>query len=359
MDNISVGGRQRVVLQLALAGRQAGDEHSLLLYDCGFRNDDVDLNPGEVPVSLLRRRSGLDAGFAGLLARHVVRERITVVHAHGDTAAFYGCTAAVMVGNDHPRVVITFHGYPRHATRLGKLATRFMARRAASVTAVSAELASRLPADGWVDSCVCIHNGVDLEEFTPAGPLGGWRRMFRIPEGALVVGHIGRCDEWKRQIDLLAAMRIVAQSGDDIHLLLVGDGPLRLHLLNSAKHMRTVHFVPRVHDVPAFLRELDCFVLCSDREGMPRVLLEAMATGLPCITTTVGDVASILRCLSGESCGLLIPPRRPDLLASAIRSLLHDTIQRTRFGELAREKVAEFGLDHMRRQYEALYDSAH
>ena len=100
--------------------------------------------------------------------------------------------------------------------------------------------------------------------------------------------------------------------------------------------MGGVSVIKRVINVAAFLRELDVFVLCSDHEGCPRALLEAMACKKPVVATAVGGIPEIL-----GNCGLLVPPRHPGLLAQAIGQMCDSHELRHRFGEAAHRRVLE------------------
>jgi glycosyltransferase involved in cell wall biosynthesis len=114
-----------------------------------------------------------------------------------------------------------------------------------------------------------------------------------------------------------------------------------------------VHFPGIVADVRAWLACCDVFVTPSSREGLPTVLLEAMAMGRPVVASRVGGIPEIV--IDGES-GLLVPASAPEILAQAIDSLLRDPARGMRMGQAGQARVvAQFGLAEMLRKTESEY----
>ena len=354
LSGLEIGGKERIALALARRGRREGRDARLVLFDTPFRNEELDFAPGEVPVEFLRRGPGVDLAFLWRLARRLRESRAELVHAHNDTAVFYAGAAAWLLGRRAPALCATFHTRPGHDTRGARFLTRRAARRAARITAVSEELAGVLVRDGWVERCETLWNGVELDEFSPEGRVDGWRARLGIAPGTLLVGHIARLDPIKRQQDLIAAVRALEGEGGALALVLVGVGPALDALRAAAASSARVHFVPRVADVPAFLRELDLFVLCSAHEAAPRVVLEAMACGRAIVATAVGGVPHLLTG-AGGGCGLLVPPNDPAALASAIRRLAGSPEERRQLGRRARERAADFSAEAEWRGYTELY----
>ncbi len=358
MNGLEVGGRERVVLELARRARLAGLDQRLVLYDTPFRDPELDLDPGEVPVHFLPRRAGLDWRYTAALARLARELGTRVLHAHNDTAIFYACAAAARLGPRRPAVVGTFHTRPVHATRGARWLTRLVSVRASALTAVSDDLARIVVDQGWVGRCRTLRNGIDLQAFAPDGPRGGWRERLEIPPGALLAGHIGRSDPVKRQADLLAAARELEGVEPAIVFVLVGRGPLHAGLVRAGAGRANVRFVPRVVDVAAFLRELDLFALCSEHEAAPRVLLEALACGRAIVSTDVGGVRELVDDPEAGPCARLVPAGAPARLAAALLELARDPVARGRLGAAARARAACFSSEHEWQEYLALWNEA-
>ncbi|MBM3989310.1 MAG: glycosyltransferase [Planctomycetes bacterium] len=358
MNGLEVGGRERVVVQLAQRGRREGLDHRIVLYDSPFRGVELDLDPGDVPVHFIQRGPGVDLRFAGALAKLLAELRCEIVHAHNDTAIFYGCVAALRLGLVRPAVIATFHTRPRHATTKARWSTRLVSRRARTITAVSEDMARLVVDEGWVRSCEVVRNGIDLREFSPDGPLGGWRERLGLAREDFVVAHIARFDGVKRHIDLLQAAALLAQLAPRVQLVLVGQGPLEDEIHARARQLTNVHFVPRIVDVAAFLREIELFVLCSEHEAMPRVLLEAMSCERPCLATAVGGVPEMLVDAAGAACGRLVPPRQPAELARAIAELSGDPATCAALARRGRARAADFSAEREWTSYVELYRAA-
>lgn len=206
------------------------------------------------------------------------------------------------------------------------------------------------------DSRRLIPNGFDVERFRPRPDAArSVRKEIGIPEESPLVGTVGRDHPVKDHPTFLeAAGRLVGSAGDDgIHFLMAGPG---IHADNPdlAGDVRRLGLDGRVHllgpreDVPHLLAALDIFVLSSVGEAFPSVLGEAMACGIPCVTTDVGDAARVL-----GGAGEVVPAGDPGRLARACRRLLgRPADERRRLGERARQRiVTEFSLDSMTSAY--------
>jgi glycosyltransferase involved in cell wall biosynthesis len=207
-----------------------------------------------------------------------------------------------------------------------------------------------------------ISNGFDCERFRPS-PLAAHalRRRFAIQDDVAVVGMVTRCHPMKDPENLAAAVRRVREAGRDVHLLFVGPGYERapedlVKTIRSSLPENRVTLAPERHDLPTWLPGLDVLALPSAwGEGFPNILGEAMACGVPCVATDVGDSARIL----GDA-GRIVPPRDPARLASAILELLElGADGREKLGQAARRRVIRlFSLGQIVSEYEALYDRA-
>jgi L-malate glycosyltransferase len=356
IGQIEIGGLERAALKLARRGRTLGAEHSLLLFDKPFRSEEIDFAPGEVPVHFIPRGRGVDWRFAARLARFLSDSGAEIIHAHNDTAIFYGAAAA-LIARTRVSLIGTFGTRPGHATAGARVLTRWATGRAAYIVAVSQELNDWLIAAKWSHKCITIPGGVDLAMFTSHGPTGEWRRKLQIPDDALLIGHLGRFAAIKRHADMFEAARLLEAADPRIFFLFAGDGPLFREFSERAANMPRVRVVPSVKDVPALLRSLDMFVLYSAHEGCPQAMLEAMACGRAIIASDVGGIPEVLEAEGGNPVGLTIPPFRPDLLAEQIRRLASDKDLRTGLGQRAQLRARAFSFDKEWDQYAALYDS--
>lgn len=166
-----------------------------------------------------------------------------------------------------------------------------------------------------------IPNGVDYDLYAKAVPVD--LTQFGLNLHAPVVITVGRLSEQKGVRFLLLAAATVLQTRPECQFLIVGDGPLRRSLedfANSLAIASSVHFVGARGDVPGLLKASQLFVLSSLWEGMPNALLEAMASGLPVIATSVEGSRELIR---DHESGILVPTQNPDALATAILQMLN------------------------------------
>jgi rhamnosyl/mannosyltransferase len=200
------------------------------------------------------------------------------------------------------------------------------------------------------DQCVVVPLGVDLNRFRP---------IDRPANPRPVLLAVGRLRYYKGLDTLLNALPDLPE----VDLKIVGDGPLMAEwqaLSESLRLADRVHFVGSVadEDLPAWYQKADIFVLPANArsEAFGNVLLEAMATGLPCVTTEVGTGTSWV--VQEGVTGRVVAPRDPTALAAAIRSLLDDPERRQRFGHTGLTRAREvFSTARLVEQVMAVYEA--
>lgn len=200
-----------------------------------------------------------------------------------------------------------------------------------------------------------IGNGIDTARFHPLP-------MPRAASTTFTVGTVGRLDPIKAQADLVAAFIALLQHHRDgpvrLRLVIVGEGPLQRALaaqIGAAGIGGSVWMPGARQDIAEIMRSLDVFVLPSISEASPITLLEAMATGLPVVATSVGGVPDLV----GATRGTLVPPSDPAALAAALQGYIDAPSLARRHGDAARAFVVEqFNIDTTAAAYAALYASA-
>jgi glycosyltransferase involved in cell wall biosynthesis len=287
------------------------------------------------------------------LVRFMRRARFDIVHAHTPVAGLVGRTAAKIAGV--PCIVYTAHGFYFHdGMRPAKHA--FFAgleRWAAAFTDVVFVQSEEDRADAAalgiapVEKLIHIGNGVDPTRFGKelhAAAAAKFREEHALGAGP-VVGFVGRTVREKGAIEFIRAAAIVRDAVPGVRFVMVGE-PLRSDRDNCWDEVMRLRdglglvgdFVLTGYrkDVPALLASFDLFVLPSYREGMPRALLEAMATGLPVVATSIRGCREEV--VNGET-GLLVPPRDHDALASAMQKILSSRELAARMGSMGRSRV--------------------
>ena len=203
---------------------------------------------------------------------------------------------------------------------------------------------------------IVIPNSVDFERYAHAQPID--LKTFGLPENALVFLSIGRLEYQKGFDVLLRAIERLLPLPHDVHFVFIGDGPDRHSLQEQSSRSGLtshVHFLGRREDVPQLLAASMALILPSRWEGMPNVVLEAMAAGLPIVATEVEGIAELVR--DGIN-GIVVPPDSPEPLAAAIRRLVDQPEFVTKAGTTSQDIAEkEFTEENSLRRYSNLYRS--
>jgi len=321
-------------------------------------------------VPSLTRRVRPDRDLAALLAlaRIFRRERPDIVHTHSSKAGILGRLAARLAAV--PRVVHTIHGYGFNASRAWLQYRTFLAleRLAARLTdrfiAVSRANLEEGVALGLFtrDRVSLIRSGVALREFESASHdtglearRNGLRRELGLPENALLVGMVACLKPQKSPLTFVEVAARVARDVPDATFVVAGDGELRAAVERRAGELHLggrLHLLGWRRDVPKVMAALDVLLHTSLWEGLPRVLPEAIAAGVPIVATSVGGTSDILK--DGRT-GIVRAPGDVEGLAAGVKRLLLDRGFARTLTEQARSVLGEFDVDDMVRAQERLY----
>lgn len=205
-----------------------------------------------------------------------------------------------------------------------------------------------------------VHNGIDLTRLPPfALDRRSARRALGFDPARRLVAQVGRLEPQKDYPTFLAAAARIAVAAPDVDFLIVGVGGLRGALEAAARTAglaARVRFLGLRHDVPAVLAGVDVLALTSRWEGLPNVVIEAMATGAVAVATDVGGCRELID--PGET-GVLVAPGEPAAVARAVLQVLNSTELATRLASAARRRIeSEFTVEAMVRKTSAVYADA-
>lgn len=347
---MSTGGAERIVAELARGIQGDGDAVAVAAdsgpFDELLRGSGVEryIVPG-------RGRSPLTAIRAALRVRSAMRRfNPEVMHAHNVKATAVAALAGIGPRRRRLPLLTTFHGVRRE--EYGRAA--LILRRADAVACVSEDLVDGLVAAGLPrQSTRLIRNAVPLPE-----PLTRARRdeigsELRLGGGS-VVSMVGRLVDQKAPDRFLEAAARVASQRRDCRFLLVGDGPLRPRLEDLTRRLglaESVCFTGERSDARDLIARSDLLVFSSDWEGMPVAALEALAAGVPVVSTDVEGMRELLGTGAGTLAG-----RDAESLTDRIVDLLGTPDRRAEMGRIGRERVAaEFSVGEMVAAYRRLY----
>ncbi|WP_461509195.1 glycosyltransferase family 4 protein [Rhodopirellula baltica] len=295
------------------------------------------------------------------------REAFDVVHTHSSKTGVLGRMAAAAA--DIPCVVHTVHGFAFPAARFKAVRKLYQwcETRCGQVTDALVCLNSEdrqisiEQLDMPSERIEVIANGVDTDAFRPiedqeARIAQRAQRLPGDPERPAVM-MIGRLWKQKQPEAFVAAAVALIQNGSDAHFYLAGDGNLRSQLeesIQAAGVTDRVHLLGWRDDVSALLPLADVMVLPSLWEGMPIVLLESHACGVPIVAS---DIPGNRDCVIDGVDGHLVPKNDPQCLAKRIGELVNDPQERKAMGAAGREKIVrEFDIQYRQRAIESLYE---
>jgi glycosyltransferase involved in cell wall biosynthesis len=224
-----------------------------------------------------------------------------------------------------------------------RLTHRHISRVLAISEAIHANVLATLPVDP--ERVVTLHDAVDTEEFSPgSGDRPAIKSSFGLPKDSLLVGFVGRFSPGKGHEEFLQAAALLKPEFPEVRYIVVGEASFGEETYAARIRQRAVtlgltdvvKFAGFRNDIPRVMRGFDLFAFPSHAESFGVVLIEAMAVGVPAVSTNCDGVLDIM--VEGET-GLMVPPKNADALARALRRLLKDAPARERMGSAARRRV--------------------
>lgn len=353
-----IGGSEMVAAQICSNLDRSLFDPIFLMLNPGFGQMPEIMEKRGIPYGNLRRTRRTRLLGPVLPAMLLRRLKIDILHVHHVAFFLQIHRAARLAGI--PIVCLTEHDV-LSATKTVKLAQGcvFAAKTAGFFSVVSQHIADHLvrKLDIPKSRLTVIPNGIDTNRFTPAGSPKILRELLPRGFNGKVILSVGRLAPEKDHANLLKALARLKNNGTDaFHLILVGDGEEKQRLqdrIGKDGLAGRVTLAGMRTDVDLLLPGANLFILSSKTEGLPMALLEAMACGLPVISTDVGGVSEVID--HGRT-GLLVPSSDPAALAAQIGSILGNRQFATRLGLAARQIVEKnFSQNKMLDQYSTLY----
>lgn len=300
------------------------------------------------------------------LARIIRAKEFDLVHAHTSKPGFFARLAAIGTGIPvlYQPANFAFHdGAPRaQAILYGLLegfAAKFLTERIITVCNGERELARRFSV-GWDELFVTILTGIDINKFDIEINRVLIRKNLGIPADVFVVGTVARLTEAKAPQDFIHAAKLINNFNPQTHFLWVGNGPLEedsRRLVTELGLDSVFHFSGHRNDIPSVLKAMDIFVLTSHWEGFSIAVLEAMAAGLPIVSTRVMGASEAI--IEGEN-GILTGIGDIQSIADGITRLIKHPLLAKKFGNASKIRAkAEFPFSKMLNSIEHLYEEVY
>ncbi len=359
----------RRIVQIIATLDRGGAEKQLAMLAAGLPRDEfdvhvvaltrggplaADLERAGVPLTVIGKQLKFDPPAWWRLRGHIARLRADLVQTWMFTANAYGRTAAssacvrTLVASE--RCVDPWKSWHQLAL------DRYLARRTAAIIVNSRGVEEFYTEHGLPAAKMrVIYNGIG-----PAPASSTTREALlaelQLPAGARIIGAVGRLWPQKRLKDLIWATDLLRVIREDAHLLVIGDGPQRQAL---ERYARLCHIADRVHflgergDVPRLMPHFDLLWLASGYEGLPNVVMEAMACGVPVVAS---DIWGNRELVVHEQTGFLVRLGDRAGLARFANKILDDPALAQRLGAAGRERIAaEFTVAAMVERHAALY----
>lgn len=275
-----------------------------------------------MPVHFIKGGYAYDFRMIGRVIKLVKALQIDIVHAHevkSDVIAYLAARLQAVP------IVTTLHGWIGNSLKqrlLLKLDKRIV-RGFDRVIAVSRRIEEELIASGVPgDKLRLLHNAIVLERYRRTGQGGTLVELIGKPVAKPVLASLGRLSPEKGHADLVKAIDIVRRRGQNVSLVLIGDGPERSKLVQEITALglqESVHLPGYIQEPQRLLEEIDLMVLPSHTEGLPNAALEALLMEVPVLATRVGGTPEVIT--DGDT-GRLVPAHSPEALAEAIIEFL-------------------------------------
>ena len=353
LPSLGLGGAEQMATHLMIGLSRS---HTVGAVGLGPASNSVPerrLTEANIPRWHLDKRQGFDFRMFASLDRVIRDFRPQVVHTHMSVQRYVFPVQSRMRG---ATVIHTMHNLAEYETdAFGRLVHWVAFRNGVLPIGISREVSASVKRVYGLECRAVIPNCVPVEAYQRGGEDRlKWREREGFGPDAIVFTCVGRLEPQKNPHLLLQAMSKVQDPR--AHLVFLGEGGLGKQLASEAGSLNLggrVHFLGKRNDVPSVLAGSDVFVLGSSWEGNPLSVMEAMASGLPVVSTAVGGVPELVR--SGED-GILVRAGDCAAFADAMKVLLDDSQKRLSMADAARTRaLREFRLERMVQGYEDLY----
>ena len=360
ISGLKVGGAEMMLHRLILCSSDGKYSHTVLSLDPFGEMRSRFIDAGIELIIFNFKKAPISSFFR--LISVVIKAKPDIVQTWMYHADLLGGLAARIAGNKHViwGIRTTDISNSSHSTNLVRWVCAKFSSWLPSVIVCAAEASMHSHIDAGYDArkMVVVPNGYDFSWLQASTrERTAMREQVGINSNEIVVGCLGRFHADKDQENFVRAAGLLAPSFPKLRFLMVGrnltwDNSLLVDWINQTGFRNRFVLLGERKDVPQCLVAMDIFCLHSRTEGFPNVLAEAMATGLPCVTTDVGDAAMLL-----SDAGVVVPKEDSAALAKGIEALI-DFGQDTRsiLGLKAKKRIeAAFSMDRARERFESIY----
>ena len=362
LEGFNLGGAERKLLELVRCMDK--DRFKTVVCSLGLqvtrksiRDEFEQLRDKGVEVIEIPRKHRLDVSLIYKLVKLVKRYKIDIIM----TNLFYADIMGALVGKlTRVKAVFTWEASPNSEWLIPRrlISYRLLIRWCDKIISVSQDTANFLVNKRGVnpDKITVIPYGVDLDKYY-LGNGHTVRRKLGLNDKNKVIGVVSRLHPQKGHAVLIEASSDIIKKYPQTKFLIIGDGSYRSTLESLVKRKKLKEhyiFLGSRDDIPELLQAIDIFTLPSYSEGLPNVVLEAMATQKPVVATSVGGIKEAV---VNKETGLLVPPQDPVSLGEALGELLENPEEALEFGKKSRKRAEEyFSLKSQVESFENLFE---
>ncbi len=362
MGDMWAGAEVQLLALMKYLVRLPGFEWNVILFNDGRLASELRRLP--MSLTIIPEKEHNPVTIVLRLAKLFRLIRPNIVHTHKYKDSILASIVARCLSV--PYVVRVVHGMPEPFkgfnnlkmagyTFVDRLVTRWFVNKVVAVSSDIEKVLSQIYGKGRV---VHIHNGIDLEGVHVTTDRLAKRKEWHLDDDVILIGTAGRLVPVKGHTILLKALNNLSERHPTVRLLIVGDGPLRDSLKTEARGLgleEKVIFAGHQEQSYDFIHMMDIFVLPSLHEGIPMVLLEALALERPVVASRVGGIPEVV---SHGASGILVNPGNDDELAVGLQDLIQDREVAIALGVAGRHRVEqEFDAALMAKRTATLYHS--
>ncbi|PHR94618.1 MAG: glycosyltransferase [Blastopirellula sp.] len=357
LHTMNVGGAEILAKQYALRAADGFNVVFACLDELGELGSG--LRDAGFTVEVIGRKPGFDMRCVWNLSRMFKKYDVKAIHAHQYGPFLYSAIARRLSGS--PPILFLEHGraYPDYRRPKRVFANRFLLCKKDRVAAVGEDVRQALISYEGIsgDRVEVVYNGIDLSAYDSQRKLRNEvRQELQYDDDDQIVIQVARLNHLKDHVTAIRAIGKLSQEFPKLKLLLAGDGEERHsleQLINELNLEDKVQLLGSRNDVPRLLQAADMFLLSSISEGIPLTLIEAMASGLPCVSTDVGGTSEVI---DHEKNGLLAEKGNPDDIADKLSMLLTDKMRAKQMAEAGYAQAHQRFSDlKMHQRYNQIY----
>lgn len=345
------GGEQQIFY--LLQGMKQAEWPCMILCPEGSEMEQRATKAGII-VHTWKKSSGISLILARKIARHAKEFSSCIIHAHDAQAHTAAVLANALFKAQTPVVLSRRVDFPVAQGLFS--AWKYNHDSIKAIACVSEAIAEIVRSSvNHPERVRTIHSGIDSSRFKPSPKTGSLIRELNLPPDTLLIGNVAALADHKDYPAFLRSIKRLSDLNPSIHAVIAGTGPLETEIKSLARDLNLnekVHFLGFRTDVPAWLPELDVFLFTSKTEGLGTSLLDALASGIPVVSTRAGGIPEIIE--HGKN-GLLAEPGDDEGLAQLVLRMLNEPNASAQFVENGLKTVSKFSVEAMVQKTTALY----